>query len=437
MSLSSWRTVRRSAAVTTVLAAGLLGTGFVGVAEAANTSISGTVKTSGGTGVAGVSVAVKVGTQTKNATTNSSGAFTISSVQTGSATVTLGSPATPAAGLPGTWQVKNVGTTIVSNGVLNFSLPATTTVSASVALAGVPVQGAAITQCSKDNDAANAAVVLAGSAAVAPTQDFTGATTDAAGQAALSVFADSAFGRLCGDFSQNAGGSVTDYQARSGVKDSTVVSAMKLFIPPTVAQTGTVKDSTATGKADLKVAIRSAGGQVDSTSNPTTAAGAFATVIASGNVFARISGRSLSNNVAPPTNIPRSFKATIDGSSTGATPWTVNLPATVTLTVKVQNADGTPVKNAIVRPLTKGGFDAANGAAIVAGQPTATLSQQIYGDNLSGANGEVYVRLFADSNLGGFQVIKNLAGTSSRQTTVAAGKVVISNTTVTVTLPAA
>jgi hypothetical protein len=49
----------------------------------------------------------------------------------------------------------------------------------------------------------------------------------------------------------------------------------------------------------------------------------------------------------------------------------------------------------------------------------------------------VYVRLFADSNLGGFQVIKNLAGTSSRQTTVAAGKVVISNTTVTVTLPAA
>jgi hypothetical protein len=103
----------------------------------------------------------------------------------------------------------------------------------------------------------------------------------------------------------------------------------------------------------------------------------------------------------------------------------------------VQNADGTPVKNAIVRPLTKGGFDAANGAAIVAGQPTATLSQQIYGDNLSGANGEVYVRLFADSNLGGFQVIKNLAGTSSRQTTVAAGKDVISNTTVTVTLPAA
>jgi hypothetical protein len=437
MSLSSWRTVRRSAAVTTVLSAGLLGVGFVGVAEAANTNISGTVKTSMGTGVAGVTVAVKVGTQTKNATTNSSGAFSISSVQTGSATVTLGSPATPASGLPTTWQVKNVATTIVSGGVLNFSLPATTTVTANVALVGAPVQGAAVTQCSKDNDAANAAVVLPGSAAVAPTQEFTGATTNASGQAALSVFADSTFGRLCGDFSVSSGGGVTTYQARSGVKDSTAVSAMTLFVPGTVTQTGTVKDSTAAGKAGLKVAIRSAGGQVDSTSAPTTAAGAFSTVIASGNVFARISGTSLSNTVVPPTNIPRSFKATIDGSSTGATPWTVNLPATVTLTVKVQNADGTPVKNAIVRPLTKGAFDTANSAAIVSGQPNATISQQIYGDNLSGANGEVYVRLFADSNLGGFQVIKNLAGTSSRQTTVAAGKVVISNTTVTVTLPAA
>jgi len=108
----------------------------------------------------------------------------------------------------------------------------------------------------------------------------------------------------------------------------------------------------------------------------------------------------------------------------------------VTLTVKVQNADGTPVKNAIVRPLAVGGFDAANSASIVAGQPNAQITQQIYGDNLSGANGEVYVRLFADSNLGGFKVIKNLAGTASREATVAAGTVVVSNTTVTVTLPA-
>jgi hypothetical protein len=436
MSLSAWRTVRRSAAVTTVVAAGLLGTGLTGVAHAANTNISGSVKTSGGTGVAGVTVAVKYGNTTKTATTSASGTFSISGVQTGSATVNLGSPASPAAGLPRTWDVKNVSTSIVAAGVLNFTLPATTTVTANIAPSGVAVQGAAITQCSADNDAANAAVVLAGSPAVAPTQDFTGATTNASGQAALSVFPDSTFGRLCGAYSQTSGGMVTDYLARSGVKDSTVTPSMTLFVPATVAQTGTVKDSTAAGKSGLKVAIRSAGGQVDSASAPTTATGAFSTLIAPGNVFARISGRSLSNTVAPPTNIPRSFKATIDGSSTGASPWAVQLPATVTLTVKVQNADGTPVKNAIVRPLGVGGFDAANSASIVAGQPNAQITQQIYGDNLSGANGEVYVRLFGDSNLGGFKVIKNLAGTASREATVAAGTVVVSNTTVTVTLPA-
>ena len=66
----------------------------------------------------------------------------------------------------------------------------------------------------------------------------------------------------------------------------------------------------------------------------------------------------------------------------------------------------------------------------------AQITQQIYGDNLSGANGEVYVRLFADSNLGSFKVIKNLAGTASREATVPAGNVVVSNTTITVTLPA-
>jgi hypothetical protein len=437
MSFSSWRSVRRSAAVTSVVAVGLLGSGFVGVANAANTNISGTVKTSGGTGVAGVVVAVKVGNQTKNATTTASGSFSISGVQTGSATVTLNSPAAPAAGLPQVWAVKNVSTSIAANAVLNFSLPATTTVTANVSVAGTPVQGAAISQCSADNDAANPAVVLAGSAAVAPTQEFTGATTNASGQAALSVFADTTFGRLCGTFSQTVGGQVNDYLARSGVKDSTVTPSMTLFVPATVAQTGTVKDSTATGQAGLKVAIRSAGGQVDSASAPTTTAGAFSSLIAPGNVFARFSGRSLSNTVAPPTNIPRSFKATIEGSSTGATPWAVNLPATVTLTVKVQNADGSPVNNAIVRPLTTGGFDAANSAAIVAGQPNAQITQQIFGDNLSGANGEVYVRLFADSNLGSFKVIKNLAGTSSREATVPAGNVVVTNTTITVTLPPA
>ena len=437
MSLSTWRSVRRSAAITTVVAAGLLGTGFVGVANAANTNISGSVKTSGGTGVAGVTVAVKVGTQTKNATTAANGSFSISSVQTGAATITLSSPTAPAAGLPQVWQVKNVSTSIAANAVLNFSLPATTTVTANVGLSGAPVQGAAITQCSSDNDAANPAVVLAGAAAVAPSQEFTGALTNAAGQAALSVFADTTFGRLCGTFSQTTGGMVNDYLARSGVKDSTVTPSMTLFVPSTVAQAGTVKDSTASGQANLKVAIRSAGGQVDSASAPTTAAGDFSCLVAPGNVFARFSGRSLSNTVAPPTNIPRSFKATIDGSADGTTPWNVNLPATVTLTVKVQNADGTPAKNAIVRPLTTGGFDAANSAAIVAGQPNAQISQQIYGDNLSGANGEVYVRLFGDSSLGGFKVIKNLAGTSSREATVAAGTVVVSNTTVTVTLPAA
>jgi hypothetical protein len=437
MSFSAWRSARRSAAITAVTAAGLLGTGLVGVANAANTTITGSVKTSGGIGVAGVAVAVKVGTQTKNATTGANGSFSISGIQTGAATVTLNGPATPAAGLPQVWQVKNVATTVVSSGVFNFSLPATTTVTANVGLAGTPVGGAAISQCSADNDAANAAVVLAGSAAVAPTQEFTGAVTNASGQAALSVFADSTFGRLCGAFSQTAAGTVNKYLARSGVKDSTVTPAMTLFVPSTVTQTGTVKDSKANGKADLKVAIRSAGGQVDSTSAPTTTGGAFSCLVAPGNVFARISGRSLSNTVVPPTNIPRSFKATIDGTANGTTAWDVNLPATVTLTVKVQNADGTPVKNAIVRPLATGGFDAANSAALVAGQPNAQISQQIYGDNLSGANGEVYVRLFGDSNLGSFKVIKNLAGTSSREATVAAGTVVVSNTTITVTLPPA
>ena len=437
MSHSRWRSLRRSAAVTTVVTVGLLGTGFAGVANAASTNITGSVKTSAGTGVAGVTVTVNSGGTTKTATTSASGAFSINNVQTGAATARLTSPTAAVAGLPRSWDVRNVGTTIVSNGVLNFSLPATSTVTATVSPGGVPVQGAAITQCSADNDAANPAVVLAGSAAVAPTQEFTGTTTNASGQATLSVFADSTFGRLCGAYSTTVGSQVTKYVARSGVKDTATTTAMTLFVPTTATQDGTVKDSLGGGLAGAKVAIRSAGGQVDSTSAPTTAAGAFSCVIAPGNVFARITSRSLSNTVAPPLNVPRSFKATIDGTSTGATPWAAHLPATVTLTVKVQNADGTPVKNAIVRPLTTGGFDSANSAALVSGQPNAQISQQIYGDNLSGANGEVYVRLFADSNLGGFKVIKNLAGTASRELSVNPGTVVVNNTTITVTLPAA
>ena len=359
MSLSSWRSVRRSTAVTAVVAAGLLGTGLVGTANAAATTVTGTVKTAGGAGVAGAKVSIKVGTRTPVvATTNASGAFS-ANVQTGDATVTVTNPNAPVAGLPQEWAVKNIATSIGSSGVLTFALPATTSVTARVALAATPVQGAAITQCSSDNDAADPAVVLAGAAAVAPTQDFTGASTNAAGEAALSVFQDTSFGRLCGTFSQGAGGTTTKYVARSGVKNSSAVSSMTLFIPATVPQAGTVKDSTGSGKADLKVALRSGGGQVDSTSAPTTAAGAFSTVIAPGNVFARISGRSLSATVAPPTNIPRAFKATIDGTADGLSPWNVGLPETVTLSVKVVNGDGTPVKNAVIRPITAGAYDAA------------------------------------------------------------------------------
>lgn len=437
MSLSRWRTLRRTSTVTALVTAGLLGAGFVGTANAAATTVTGTVKTSTGTGVAGVKVSIKVGTrQAVVATTAANGSFS-ANVQTGTATVTLTGPTSPVAGLPQEWAVKGIATTVDAADVLNFDLPTTSSLTANVKPGGVAVQGAAITQCSSDNDAANPAVVLAGSPAVAPSQEFTGAVTNASGEAVLSVFPDASFGRLCGAFSQSAGGMTTKFVARSGVKDTSVVSALTLFLPTTATQAGTVKDSTGGGKADLKVAIRSAGGQVDSTSAPTTTNGAFSTLIAPGNVFARISGRSLSATVAPPTNIPRSFKATIDGTADGTAPWDVQLPATVTLTVKVQNSDGTPVKNAVVRPLTVGAYDAANNAALVAGQPNAQLVQQIYGDNLSGDNGNVLVRLFPDSNLGGFKVVKNLAGTSTRETTVPAGTVVVSDTTITVTLPAA
>jgi hypothetical protein len=299
------------------------------------------------------------------------------------------------------------------------------------------VQGAAISQCSADNDAADPAVVLAGAPAVAPSQEFTGASTNASGEAALSVFQDTSFGRLCGAFSQGGGGTTTKYIARSGVKNASTVSSMTLFIPATVPQTGTVKDSTGSGKAGLKVALRSGGGQVDSTSAPTTAAGAFSTVIAPGNVFARFSGRSLSATVAPPTNIPRAFKATIDGTADGLSPWNVSLPATVTLSVKVVNGDGTPVKNAVIRPITAGAYDAASPAQLVAGQPNAQIRQVIYGDALSNDLGITSARLFPDSSLGQFLVTKNIGGGVSRTATVAAGTVLTTSTQITVVLPPA
>jgi hypothetical protein len=436
MSFSSWRSVRRSTALTAVVAAGLLGTGFVGTASAAATTVTGTVKTAGGAGVSGAKVSIKVGTRTPVvATTNASGAFS-ANVQTGTASVTVTNPSTPAAGLPREWSVKNIATSIVSNGILNVALPATTPITARVSLAGAPVQGAAITQCSSDGDAADPTVVLAGSPAVAATQDFTGSTTNASGEVTLAVFQDTQFGRLCGAFSQVVGTTSTKYLARSGVKDTRLVSSMTLFIPGTVPQAGVVRDSSGSGKSDLKVALRSAGGQVDSTSTTGTA-GAFSTVIAPGNVFARISGRSLSATVAPPTNVPRAFKATIDGASDGLSSWAVNLPATVTLSVKVVNSDGTPVKNAVIRPVTAGAYDAANPAQLVSGQPNAAISQVIYGDALSNDLGVTSARLFPDSSLGQFLVTKNIGGGLSRTATVAAGIALTTSTQITVVLPPA
>jgi hypothetical protein len=165
--------------------------------------------------------------------------------------------------------------------------------------------------------------------------------------------------------------------------------------------------------------------------------GAFSAEVASGSVFARFSSRSLSAIAAPPTNIPRSFKATIDGTANGATPWVVNLPATVKLDVKVLNSDGSPVENAVVRPLTTGAYDAANSAVLVAGQPAAQITQQIYGDSFSNNLGITSVRLFPDTSLGSFLVTKNIGGGLSRTTTVAAGTVLTTSTQITVVLPPA
>ena len=440
MSLSPWRSLRRTTTVTAVAAVGLLGAGLIGTAQAApptSTTVTGTVKTAGGAGVAGVKVSIKVGTKTAvSAITSATGAFS-ATVVIGTATVDLVGPSTPAPGLPQTWSIKNVGTSIVNNGVLSLTLPAASAITAQVQRAGVNIAGVPVAQCSTTTPTADPAVVLTGTTAVAPTQDFTGAITNASGQVVINAFKDTTFGRLCGAYTQSAGGATTDFLSRSGIKDTATISSITLFAPPTVPQTGIVKDSLGTAKSGVTVAFRSAGGQVDSASAPTSATGAFSSEIASGNVFARFNSRSLSATVAPPTNIPRSFKATIDGIADGATPWNVNLPATVKLDVKVVNSDGSPVENAVVRPISVGAYDAANSAVLVAGQPSALITQQIWSDGLSNTLGITSVRLFPDASLGAFTVTKNIGGGVSRTTTVAAGTVLTSSTQVTVVLPPA
>jgi hypothetical protein len=439
MSLAPRRSLRRTTTVAAVAAVGLISTGLVGTAQAANTTVTGTVRTSAGTAVAGATVTIKVGTKTPVlATTNSSGAFSVAT-QTGGATIELTSPTAAVAGLPQSWAFKGVGTTIASGANLAFTLPATTNVAVKVqrskALTGIP--GARITQCLSSTSAADPHVVLPGSAAVAPTQGFTGAVTDATGAVTLKSFKDTTLGRLCAGFVETTGGATTTYAARGPIRDASVDTAMNIFAPQVLPQAGTVRDSTAAAKAGVKVAIRSAGGQLDSASAPTTANGAFSTQVAPGSVFARISSQSLSGTVAPPTNIPRAFKATIDGTSDGIAAWNINLPATVTLSVKVINPDGTPVENAVIRPLTIGAFDSANAAGLVAGQPNALITQQIYGDSLSNNLGITSARLFPDSSVGAFTVTKNIGGGLSRTTTVAAGTVLTSSTQITVTLPLA
>lgn len=440
MSHSPGRLLRRSTTVTAVAAVGLLGTGLLGTAQAAQgPTFTGTVKTSTGVAVAGVTVSVKVGTATPVVlTTTSTGTFSAKS-STGAATVELASPTTPVAGLPQSWAIKGVSTTIASGSNLAMTLPATTNVAVKVlrAKTNVAIGGATITQCLASTSAVDPQAILPGSAAVAPTQNFTGAVTDAAGAVTLKSFKDTSFGRMCAGFTETVGGATTTYAVRGPIRDASVDTAMDIFAPAVLSQPGVVKDSTAASKAGVKVALRSAGGMADSTSAPTAATGAFSAQIAPGSVFARISSQSLSGTIAPPTNIPRAFKATIDGTADGIASWNVNLPATVTLSVKVVNQDGTPVENAVIRPITVGAFDTANAAALVAGQPNALISQQIYGDSLSNNLGITSARLFPDSSLAQFIVTKNIGGGLSRTTTVAAGTVLTSSKQITVVLPPA
>lgn len=331
MSLSRPRSLRRTTTLTTVAAVGLLGTGLLGTAQAApptSTTVTGTVKTASGTGVSGVKVNIKVGTTTAvSATTSSTGAFS-ATVRTGTATVDLIGPTAPATGLPQVWAFKNVGTSIVNNGVLTFTLPAASPETARVQRANVGVAGVPVVQCGAATSTADAAVVLVGSAAVAPTQDFTGATTNASGDVVINAFGDTTFGRLCGAYTQTVDGAATDFLARSGVKDTAAISGIALFAPPTVPQTGTIKDNLGNAKSGLTVAFRSAGGQVDSASAPTSTSGAFSCAIASGSVFARLNSRSLSSTLAPPTNYSDGLSNNLGGTAlTSNTTITVVLPA--------------------------------------------------------------------------------------------------------------
>jgi len=423
--------LRRTLPVTALAVAALLGTGLAGTANAANTTVTGTVKTALGTPVAGASVSIKVGNKTINATTSATGAFSASGVTTGAATISLGNGSANAE-LPPVWAINAVSTSIATAAVLNFTLPATSAVSVLVSQVGTPIAGAKISQCTASSPA-DPAVVLAGSAAVAPTQDFTGATTSAAGDVVIRSFKDATLGRLCAAFTASDLGATTKYVVRSGMIDATADTSKKVYVPAVTEQAGTVKDSTNTGKDGVKVAIRSAGGQIDSTSPVTTATGAFTTQVAAGNVFARISSRSLKGAVAPPTNIPRAFKATFD--ATAGTPWSVNLPATVDLTVKVVNPDGSPVSGAVIRPAAGSSYGAANSATLVAGAGTAAITQQVYGDTFSTALGLTTARLFPDSNLAAFQIVKNVGGGLKRTVEVPAGTNLSSSTQITVTLP--
>jgi hypothetical protein len=439
MSRSPGRSLRRTSAVTALAVAGLLASGLVGTAEAARTTVTGTVKTDAGTPVAGVKVSIKVGSRKAvTTTTNASGAFS-ANVRTGNAKIGLVSPSAPVADLPQSWRFKRITTSITNNQVLKFSLPPTSNVAVTVrrSKSTTPIPGAAITQCLASTSSADRYAVLAGSTKVAPRQNFTGAVTDADGQVTLSSFKDSSLGRLCAGFVQTDGGATTTYAARGPIKDATSDIAMNIYAPVVVPQEGVVQDSTASGAEGMKVALRSAGGQVDSVSTVTSSTGDFLTEIAEGSVFARFSSRSLSGTTAPPANMPRSFKATIDGTADGLTPWVVQLPATVTLTVEVVNADGSPVKNAVIRPASGGVLDAANPATLVAGQPDAQLSQLIYGDALSDDAGMTSARLFPDSALGAFKITKNAGGGKTRSTVVAAGTVLTSSTQITVVLPPA
>ena len=421
--------------VTALVVAALLGSGLVGTANAAATTITGTVKTSLGAGVSGVKVSVKVGGGAAQVgTTTATGTFSMN-VQTGSATIQLFN-STPNAALPQVWDIKGIATSITSNAVLNFTLPATSAVALKVTQGGAPIANAGITQCSAATSQADSAVVLAGTAAVTPTQNFTGASTNATGDVTVQSFRDATLGRLCARYSTTTLGAVTDYAARSAIINATANTAKTIFVPVVAEQAGTVKDNTATGKAGLKVAVRSAGGQADSTSPLTTATGAFTTQAKAGDVFVRVSGSSLSSTIAPSPNIPRAFKATFDATSAG-TPWNITLPATVTLTVNVQNADGSPVNGAVIRPAVGASYGTANSSVLLAGAATATLTQQIYGDAKSGDTGITSARLFPDSSLASFRVLKNVGGGLTRQVIVPLGTVLTSSNSITVTLPAA